>query len=344
MPAHPGMSTVADPQHREPPLRFGVLGCADIARRRVLPALLRTPGARLAAVASRDPGRARQVADTFGCAPVAGYQALLERDDIDAVYLPLPPALHPEWIRRALTAGKHVLAEKPLTTSSAETAELTALATASQRVLAENVMFVHHPRHERVRRLVADGAVGVPQTFTAAFTVPRRPPGDIRLSAELGGGALLDIGGYPLRAAQFFLGPDLRVAGAALRTGEGAEVDCGGGALLVSGDGATAQLTFGLDHAYVSRYEILGSTGRITVDRAFTPPADHVGEIRLDRADGTEVLPTPAADQCVNTLAAFVRAVRTGAPAAGHGTLRRQAELIEEIRRAAGTTDREPGR
>lgn len=338
------MSAVAEPLHREPPLRFGVLGCADIARRRVVPALLATPGARLAAVASRDPRRAGRFADEFGCSPAPGYQELLERDDLDAVYLPLPPSLHPQWIRRALMAGKHVLAEKPLTTSSAETAELTALARSSGLVLAENVMFVHHPRHEQVRKLLADGAIGVPRAFSAAFTVPRRPPGDIRLSAALGGGALLDIGGYPLRAAQLFLGPGLRVAGAALRTARGAEVDCGGSALLVDDDGATAQLTFGIDHAYVCRYEILGSSGRITVDRAFTPPADHAGEIRLDRADGTERLRTPAADQCVNTLAAFVRAVRTGEVATGHDAMLRQAELIEEIRRSAGATGEGPKR
>jgi len=109
-------------------LRMAVLGCADIAWRRMLPAMVADPGVRVAAIASRRLSRASEFTDRFGGAPVEGYGALLDRDDVDAVYIPLPARMHAEWIERALLAGKHVLAEKPMTDNPADTGRLQALA------------------------------------------------------------------------------------------------------------------------------------------------------------------------------------------------------------------------
>lgn len=179
------------------PLRLGVLGCAGIAVRRMLPAFAACPDIEIAAVASRDPAKARQVAERFGCRPVHGYGELLELDDIQAVYIPLPAALHAQWTEAALNTGRHVLAEKPLTTDRQRTGELLELADTRDLVLMENVMFVHHHLHRAVRSLVADGAIGELRAFQAAFTIPPLPDGDIRYDPELGGGALADVGVYP---------------------------------------------------------------------------------------------------------------------------------------------------
>ncbi|NEE17571.1 Gfo/Idh/MocA family oxidoreductase, partial [Streptomyces sp. SID7499] len=197
------------PPARSGPVRVGVLGTASIARRRLLPALAACPDTRLVAVASRAPATAEEAAAPYGCEAVEGYGALLARDDVDAVYVPLPAALHAPWVRAALTAGKHVLAEKPLSTDAATTGGLLALARDKGLVLSENVMFVHHARHAEVRRLIEDGAIGDVRAFHAAFTVPRPPDGDIRHSAGLGGGALGDMGVYPVRAALHLLGDGL---------------------------------------------------------------------------------------------------------------------------------------
>ncbi|WP_019819604.1 Gfo/Idh/MocA family protein [Saccharomonospora saliphila] len=321
----------------ENPIRLGLLGCADIAPRRILPAVSATPGIDLVAVASRGLAKARTVAERHGATAVEGYERLLERDDVDAVYLPLPPGLHAPWVRRALMAGKHVLAEKPLTTSLADTLELTALARATGRVLRENFMFVHHCQHEHVRRLLADGAVGRPRLFSAAFAIPRRPPGDIRYDPELGGGALVDVGGYPLRAAQLVLGPGFRVTGAALRHESALGVDTGGTALISYGDGVLGQLSFGLDHRYTSRYSILGDTGRLTLEHVFTTPAGHRPVVRIDRQDHQEELVLPADDQCANAIAAFAHAVRHGP--AHDDTIRVQAEAVDRLRRHATAQD-----
>ncbi|MEU8231230.1 Gfo/Idh/MocA family oxidoreductase [Actinoplanes sp. NPDC048967] len=317
-------------------LRIGVLSAADIAVRRILPALRDRPDVRLAAVASRDPAKARRVADAFDCAAVTGYAKLLERDDVDAVYVPLPPGLHTEWVSQALAAGKHVLVEKPATVSVTDTARLTRQAAAQGLVLRENYMFPHHAQHRAVRDLISRREIGRVRSLTATFTIPPRDPADIRYQAALGGGALFDLGGYPVRVARYFLGSDLTVLAAGLRTGAGTDdpVDVAGHAVLCTTDGVLAHLTFGLDGPYRSEYRIAGSRGEIEVNRAFTPPADHPPEITVTRSGGSERLALPPDDQVGNALGAFLRAIREGDSHADAGIVR-QAQLVEEIRRRA---------
>ena len=198
------------------PVRLGVLGCAEIAWRRVLPAVEVTPSVELAAVASRDPAKARAFAERFGGDAVTGYDALLTRDDLDAVYVPLPVGLRRTWVTRALEAGLHVLSEKPLTTGHDTSAALVAEAGRRGLTLLENFAFRHHGQHHEARRLLDAGAIGSPRALMCEFGVPEREPGDIRYDPALGGGALLDVGVYPLGLAQFMLGSDLRLRGAVL--------------------------------------------------------------------------------------------------------------------------------
>lgn len=313
------------------PVRIGVIGCADIAVRRMLPGFAADADVEVVAVASRSREKAERVAQRFGARAVRGYAELTELEEVDAVYVPLPAALHDEWVTAALDAGKHVLAEKPLTTNPTRTGELLDLARQRGLALMENVMFVHHPRHEAVRRLVADGAIGELRSLHAVFTIPARADTDIRYRPELGGGALADVGLYPLRAALYHLGPGLQVIEAELTRGRGRDVETSGAVLLRTRDGCTAQITFGMENAYESRYELWGSTGRITVDRAFTPPADFVPVIGLHRNGGYEEIRLAPHDQVAATIAAFVTAVHEGnAPA--DETLR-QAHLLDAVRR-----------
>lgn len=324
---------------RSTPVRVGVLGCAGIARRRMLPAFASCPATEVIAVAGRDRARAEAVAARYGARAVQGYGGLLADDEVEAVYVPLPLALHAEWVEAALRSGRHVLAEKPLTHEAASTAALFALARKNGLSLMENVMFVHHRQHAGIGALVAEGAIGEVRSFHATFTVPRLPADDIRYSAKLCGGALYDTGVYPLRAALHLLGSGLEVVGASLGTGPGFEVDTSGAALLSTPEGATAQLTFGLDHAYRNTYELCGSTGRITLDRAFTPPAGHVPSVVLEDGSGTREIRLRPDDQVANTVAAFAAAVRAGTArersAGTEGECVRQAELLEAVAASA---------
>lgn len=315
------------------PLRFGVLGCADIALRRVMPALHAEPATEVRAVAARDPERAATAARPYDAAPVHGYQALLERDDIDAVYVPLPAALHAEWNEAVLRSGRHLLAEKPMTTDPASTRELLDLAEKSGLGLMENVMFVHHGLHSTVRGLLRDGAIGGFRSLHAAFGIPRLPDHDIRHDPDLGGGALNDVGIYPLRLALHLLGEDLEVLGAHLGRSPGDRVETSGAALLRISGGGTAQVAFGMDHGYRSAFDVWGSTGRISVNRAYTPPPDLSPVIRLHHRDGHTDIRVPAENQARATVAAFAASVRSGTGAAyDRHTPAVQAALLEAVR------------
>ncbi len=329
------------------PVRFGVLGCSSIAERRAMPAIAAAPGAEVRAVASRDPARARRFAERFDCAATS-YDGLLERDDVDAVYLSLPPALHEPWGSRALRAGKHLLVEKPAATCPADVAGLVGLAGESGLVVRENFTFPHHSQHARVRQLVTSGRLGTLRSLSAAFCFPPLPDGDIRYAPSLGGGALLDAGVYPIRLAQLLLGDDLRVTGATLRHDPVRGVDVAGQALLVSADGVLACLQFGFEHAYGSRYSLWGSTGQLSVDRAFTPPATWQPVHRLIEQDRVERYALAAEDQFAAAVSSFADAVRSGRTvrhpdeAAGCRASIRTAELVSEIHQRATMVDTGP--
>lgn len=315
---------------------MGVLGCADIALRRMLPVIAAADTAELVAVASRDAAKARGVADRFGCAGVQGYRTLLERDDIDAVYVPLPPALHFEQVAEALRAGKHVLCEKPLCTTHAEAAELMELARRHRRILAENFMFLHHSQHDRVRSLLDAGSVGELEVLTGSFGVPPLDPAGFRYAAPLGGGALLDVGVYPLRTAQMFLSGEPEVLAATLRVDDATGVDVAGTALLCAPDGVAAQLEFGFRHSYRSRYALWGRSGRISVERAYTPPEQLKPVVRVQQQDRLTELAMPADHQVRNALAAFTAAVLAGGDGpVGEAESLLQARLVDDVRKVA---------
>lgn len=323
-------------------LRFGVIGCSAFGARTMLPAIRDTPGVLLTAVASRDRAKAAAFAERFHCDPVTGYENLLLRQDVDAVYIALPNALHHEAAVAALECGKHVLAEKPLATTVRDTVELTRLAAARGLVLRENFGFLHHGQHRRVRSLVREGRIGRLRHFSSSFCFPPLPGDDIRYRPELGGGALLDVGVYPVRAMQYFLGDDLTVAGAVLRRDPASGVDVSGSFVACSADGVIATGDFGFEHGFGSRYRLWGSTGQLTVERAFTPPPWYAPVLRMVSQDLVEELTLPAEHQLSAGVSAFAAAVGA-ARAHGHdphhrewaATAVRTAELVARIGEAA---------
>lgn len=323
-----------------PPVRLGVIGAASIAWRKTLPAVAAEPSIHLAAVASRDPAKARQFTDRFGGDPVHGYDDLMARPDIDAVYLPLPAAMHTPWVEAALRAGKHVLAEKPLATRAQEARRLVSLAARSGLVLAENFMFTMHSQHAAVRALIDSGTIGEVRGLSAAFTIPPLPAGDIRYRPDVGGGALADVGGYPVRVASLLLGGDLEVAGATLRIDRSRGVDLSGAALLRTPAGAVAHVTFGIEHAYRCEYEVWGSAGRVRLDRAFTPPADHAPVLHIDAGGQQQTRVLPPDDQFRRVVRAFTRAVRGDGDSGLQGQpIVAQADLVQRIGDAARRID-----
>jgi NDP-hexose-3-ketoreductase len=315
------------------PVRFGVLGCADIAWRRAIPAVLAHPWATLTCVASRDPARARRFAAHFGCR-ATDYAGLLASDDVDAVYVPLPPSLRRRWGWAVLDAGKHLLLEKPLAANEADARDLVRAARVNRLLLRENFMFLHHSQHDAVRRVLIEGRLGALRAFDSAFCIPPLEPGNIRYRRDLGGGALLDVGVYPLRAAQMLLGSGLRVAGAALRVDPAAGVDLAGQVTMVSADNVLASIAFGFEHAYGSHYLLWGSEGRLRLDRAFTPPAGYRPALHLSGPATDETVLLDADDQFLRAVGAFAGAVLAGRTAADAAEERWCADAVETLRLA----------
>ncbi|WP_256976643.1 Gfo/Idh/MocA family protein [Streptomyces sp. CS113] len=324
---------------RPGPVRVGVLGCADIAVRRMLPALSSQPLVDLVAVASRGLDRAREVAGRFGCEAVEGYARLLARPDIDAVYIPLPTALHAEWAVRALESGKHVLCEKPCATGPREAAQVVRAARERGLLVMESFMFLHHRQHARVRELVRDGAIGRLREVTAVFGIPAAPRGAAGEGHALS--SLLETGVYPVRAARLFAGDGLEVVGAALTLDPESGRDLAGSALLRSPSGVHARLGFGWDRFYRCTYELWGSEGRLTLERAFTTPDAHPPVLRLERQSSVEELTLAPDRQFVNIAGVFARTVANGTGFEEYtDDILRQAALVDRIRRAAAPGSR----
>ena len=188
-------------------MRWGVLGVAAIATQRMMPSIADAPGATLVAIASRDAEKASAAAAHYpGTRPFAGYGPLLDDPDIDAVYIPLPNALHVEWSLRALAAGKHVLCEKPLGTSAAEIALLIDARERSGLHIEEAFGFRNHPQWARIRAILDADEIGDVRSIHGTLAKQFLDPADTRNSLTAGGGALYDLGSYAISACNLILG------------------------------------------------------------------------------------------------------------------------------------------
>ncbi|GAA4005287.1 Gfo/Idh/MocA family oxidoreductase [Deinococcus rubellus] len=252
--------------------RWGILGAARIARA-FIPAI-RAAGGEVVMLGSREPQSARvqTFANDWSIARTGSYQELIDTD-LDAVYISLPNALHLPWSAAALRAGKHVLTEKPLTLNAQEARQLADVASQTQRVLLEGFAYRFTPQHRALMDAVHGGQLGEVRAYRGAFGFTVRNSADIRLSPELGGGALYDIGCYPVNEARMLLGEPLAVTAQARWTPDG--VDVSFSAVLDYshvGSGALASIDCGFDWlsgGRIGRSQVLGTGGVMELDRAF---------------------------------------------------------------------------
>ena len=245
------------------PVRWGVLSTALINRKLLAGARL-SDQVEVLGVASRDAGRAeRYAADqgiphAFGC-----YEDLLADPDIEAVYIPLPNALHHPWTLTALRAGKHVLCEKPYSRDPAEVAEAFGLARERGLILSEAFMYRYNPQIRRLADLVDDGAIGELRLINASFSWPTPLEGDIRTDAALAGGSLMDVGCYCVSAARLLAGEPVAVTAATVQGPSGVDVRMV--ATMTFGDGVLAHLDSAFHVPDRSHLEVVGSTGSLRV-------------------------------------------------------------------------------
>lgn len=289
-------------------INIGVLGCANIALRSVLPAIHELPEKyRLAGIASRSSDTANENAKRFNTSPFVGYQSLLEIEELDAVYIPLPNALHTEWVENALQRGLHVLVEKSLACSYSEVQHVNNIASERTLVLVENFQFRFHRQLDVIRSLVQNGEIGNIRCLRSSFGFPLFPDkNNIRYIKELGGGALLDAGAYPIKIAQIFLGNEISVQASSMSFDSEKGIDMWGGGFLKEIDGDLfVQTAFGFDNFYQCNFEIWGSRATLSANRVFTSPPGHEAEIIIESDDGKRIIKITPDNHFKNMLLHF---------------------------------------
>jgi predicted dehydrogenase len=253
-----------------PSLRWGILGCARIARRGLIPGIAGSSTGNLLALASRDQATSAAWAAEYAVPKAYGsYQALLADPEIDAVYIPLPNELHKPWVLAAADFGKHVLCEKPLALDSGEASAMVERCQSRGVILMEAFMWRHQPRTLSVLQLVREGAIGELRLIRSSFSFPIAP-NDWRLDHRRGGGALWDVGCYGVSAARFFTGLEPARFHAFARFG-GTGVDLDVTALLEFPSGVLASIDCSFEQPFRCHIELAGTLGKIDVPLAYLP-------------------------------------------------------------------------
>lgn len=331
--------------------RIGIICPSEIAFRRFLPALKEAGCFEYAGVAiaskeefvgatdeilAKERAKAQSFVDNYGGKIFEGYSTLIHSDEVDAIYLPLPPGLHYKWAKEALAAGKHILVEKPCTTALADTEELMKETERKGLAVHENYMFAFHDQLEAVNDIVRSGEIGDVRLYRISFGFPMRAQNDFRYNKALGGGALLDCGGYTMKYASILLGPTAQLKYAQSNNIEGFSVDMYGSAALVNDEGVTTQIAFGMDHNYKCELEVWCSKGTLYTNRILTAPAGLVPEVIIRKGNEEEKRNLPADDAFKKSILHFCKCIEdTNTRKENYKTLLRQAKLVEQFKQLA---------
>ena len=301
-------------------LRWGVMSTANIARKKVIPGMMRADRCRIVAIASRDVERGRVVASELGIPTLHDtYEGLLADPAVDAVYIPLPNHLHAEWAIAAVNAGKHVLCEKPLAMTADDAQRMVDAARAAGVLLQEAFMYRIHPSWVAVRDIVASGRIGRLTAVQSWFSYFNDDPANIRNIREYGGGALFDIGCYSVNLSRMLFDAEPTDVRASSVVEEASGVDVLTAGILEFPNGL-ATFTCSTRVETDQRVDIYGTTGRISIGIPFNIPPDRPTHVFVTAggdppvAPDTETLTFETADPYAVEAGAFAAAVLDGVP------------------------------
>jgi len=298
-------------------VRWGILGVAKIAVRKVIPAMQQGEWSEVTAIASRDRHKAEEAARALGIARAYGsYEELLRDPEIEAIYNPLPNHLHVPWTVKAVEAGKHVLCEKPLSLTAEEARTLLAVRDGAGMKVGEAFMVRTHPQWLRTRELIESGRIGKLCSIMGFFSYFNRDPANIRNVLAWGGGGLMDIGCYPITTSRFVFGEEpSRVMGLIARHPE-MKIDWLASVVL---DFPSGQSIFTCSTQLVpyQRMQFLGTQGRIEMEIPFNAPVDRPCRLFIDDGrdpfgGGVETETLATCNQYTIQGDAFSRVVREG--------------------------------
>src|ERR1700733_2299819 len=322
---------------------WGVLGVANIAVKKVLPAMQRGEWCEIAAIASRDLKRAEEAAKELGIKKAYGsYEELLADPEIEAIYNPLPNHLHVPWSIKAMEAGKHVLCEKPIALNAAEARTLLPVRDRAGVKIGEAFMVRTHPQWLRTRELIREGRIGELRAIVGVFSYFNRDAKNVRNKPEGGGGGLLDIGCYPITMSRFMYAAEpLRVSGVLEREPEFGTDRLASAILEFSG--GHAAFTCGTQMVPYQRMQFLGTKGRIEIEIPFNAPPNKPTRIFVDDGSdvggaGVKVETIPACDQYTIQGDVFSKAILENAqvPVPLEDAIANMA-VIDAVFRAAGS-------
>jgi len=338
-------------------IRIGVICPSEIAFRRFMPTLQQASNFEYIGVAAAlysewsegeqsstnksaiptEYEKARKFAETYGGKVFEGYENMVTSSEIDAVYLPLPPALHFKWAEKALRNGKHVFVEKPSSTSLLDTTKLVNLAKNNGLALHENYMFIYHNQLKAINDIINSGELGEVRIYRINFGFPKRDSRDFRYNKLLGGGALLDAGGYTLKYASFLLGNDGIITTATANFLTDYEVDMYGSATMQNSRGEVAQISFGMDNDYRCELEIWCSKATLTTNRILTAPAGFVPTCTIKKNQETETRTLPADDAFLKSILQFEQCINNAATRIEeYKIIEHQSALVERFKDLSG--------
>lgn len=327
-------------------VRWGILGCSGIGKSRTIPGLLACENAELYAIAGRNEEKLKAYAEPFAPKKLyTDYQALLDDENVDAVYLPLPNGIHMEWVEKAAKAGKHILCEKPMALTEEQVREMFAAAKANGVLLEEAYAYRHAQLVQKVKEIVDSGAIGRIRYLESKHSTFDTNRSGIRYQKGNGGGAVYDVTCYNVSLASYLLGKDPEDMSVYCGFDKETGVDTSDAVMLRYEEGVTAMLYAGLDAYRRGCYSILGDTGRIDVDHKFN--SSGVCHIRVStgaRPQGAEYVDETTTDYTIWVEDNYKREIELFSDAVLNGTpltiseeeSLRTARVCDAIRKAGG--------
>lgn len=280
--------------------------------------------------------KANAFIETYGGVIFDSYEELVTSSEIDAVYIPLPPALHYKWAKKALENGKHVLVEKPSTISYRDSQELVELAKKRNLALHENYMFNFHNQLDTIEDIIKSGEIGEVRLYRILFGFPMRAQNDFRYNKQLGGGALFDAGGYTIKYATRLLGETAKICYAKMNYLADMEVDMYGSGVLSNDHGDVIQISFGMDNNYKCELEVWGSKGCLTTGRVLTAPAGFTPTVVIRKGNIDDSRNLPADDTFEKSIRRFMECITNKETRENnYDQIVQQAKLVDDFYKMA---------
>jgi D-xylose 1-dehydrogenase (NADP+, D-xylono-1,5-lactone-forming) len=281
-------------------IKFGIIGCSNIAKKSVLPAIQSSKNAEISIIGSRSIDKAESYSELFTCEKFGTYQDVLDSKEIDAIYISLPVGLQKEWVSKAAKHGKHVICEKSATDSFESAKEMISICKENQVRLMEGLMFRFHPQHKKVQEIIHQHQLGDIFSFHGRYGFPMPLDSDIRLNHDLGGGVLNDAGCYPVCASRMLFDSEPLQVSCHLFENEKYSVDLKFSGMLIYPKNRIASMHVGYGMSFQSIYDLWGDKGQLHLSRAYNVPPENktlitlqtnqTSQIEIDAADHFKIM------------------------------------------------------